>query len=137
MREQQFKAVKEEGQKFLATNGKRAGVMTTASGLQYEVLTKGTGAKNPVATSKVTVHYTGTLIDGTKFDSSVDRGQPATFPLNGVIAGWTEGVQLMTTGSKFRFYIPYNLAYGERGSPPRIPGYACLIFDVELISIEE
>ncbi len=122
------------GKKFLEKNAKKEGITTTASGLQYEVLKEGNGAK-PKATDQVTVHYVGTLIDGTKFDSSVDRGEPATFGLNQVIAGWTEGVQLMQEGAKYRFFIPYNIAYGERGAPPTIPGYATLIFDVELLKI--
>ena len=124
----------EQGEAFLAENAKKDGIQTTESGLQYEVLTQGEGEK-PAATDTVTVHYTGTLIDGTKFDSSVDRGQPASFPLNRVIPGWTEGVQLMNVGSKYRFYIPYNLAYGENGTGS-IPPFSTLIFDVELISIE-
>ncbi|KMT65077.1 FKBP-type peptidyl-prolyl cis-trans isomerase [Catenovulum maritimum] len=124
----------EEGQTFLAENAKKEGVVTTESGLQYEIVTAADGEK-PKATDTVTVHYTGTLLNGEKFDSSVDRGQPASFPLNRVIPGWTEGVQLMPVGSKFRFYIPYNLAYGEGGSGS-IPPYSTLIFDVELISID-
>ncbi len=126
---------KGEGVAYLAANAKKDGIKTTESGLQYEVVSAGKGDK-PTADDKVTVHYTGTLIDGTKFDSSVDRGQPATFMLKQVIKGWTEGVQLMTVGSKFRFYIPYDLAYGERGSA-QIPPFSALIFDVELISIGE
>ena len=122
------------GREFLLENGKRVEVKTTESGLQYEVLTEGKGAK-PTASDKVTVHYTGKLIDGTVFDSSVERGEPATFPLNGVIAGWTEGLQLMGEGSKFRFFIPYHLAYGERGAGASIPPYAALIFDVELLEV--
>ena len=127
--------VLEEGEQFLAENTKKDNITTTDSGLQYEVLTKGNGA-SPKATDKVTVHYVGTLLDGTKFDSSVDRGEPATFGLNQVIAGWTEGVQLMKEGAKYRFYIPYSLAYGERGAPPNIPGFATLIFEVELITVQ-
>ncbi len=133
----QGKANEEKGKKFLATNKAKPGVKVTASGLQYEVIKEGTGAK-PTATDKVKVHYTGTLIDGTKFDSSVDRGEPITFPLNGVIKGWTEGLQLMTVGSKYRFYIPSELAYGEHGSGGgQIGPNETLIFDVELISIEK
>ncbi|MFK8057688.1 MAG: FKBP-type peptidyl-prolyl cis-trans isomerase [Saprospiraceae bacterium] len=127
-------AAKGEGEAFLKTNGTRPEVTTTASGLQYEVLTEGEGA-HPSATDKVTVHYTGKNLDGSVFDSSVERGQPATFPLNGVIAGWTEGVQLMKPGSKYRFFIPSELAYGERGAGADIAPGATLMFDVELISI--
>ncbi|MCU4676386.1 FKBP-type peptidyl-prolyl cis-trans isomerase [Catenovulum sp. 2E275] len=133
-REEEGKKFLEEGEKFLAENAKKEGVKTTESGLQYEVVEAGEG-ESPKATDTVKVHYTGTLIDGTKFDSSVDRGEPATFPLNRVIPGWTEGVQLMKVGSKYRFYVPYNLAYGEHGTGG-IPPYSTLIFDVELISIE-
>jgi FKBP-type peptidyl-prolyl cis-trans isomerase FkpA len=125
---------KAEGDKYLATNKAKAGVKTTASGLQYSVIKEGTG-KKPTAESTVKVHYTGTLIDGTKFDSSVDRGEPAQFPLNGVIAGWTEGLQLMTVGSKYKFVIPSNLAYGDKPSPGPIGPNSTLIFDVELIEI--
>lgn len=124
-----------KGQEFLAQNGKKAGVKTTASGLQYEVIKEGTG-KQPTADNTVTVHYTGTLINGKKFDSSVDRGEPATFPLKGVIAGWTEGVQLMKIGAKYRFYIPSNLGYGERGMGGDIGPNETLIFDVELIDVK-
>ena len=124
---------KKKGEAFLAENKKKEGVKTTESGLQYEVVKAAEGAK-PKASDSVTVHYTGTLIDGTVFDSSVERGTPTTFPLNGVIPGWTEGLQLMNVGSKFRFAIPSNLAYGERG-PQKIGPNSTLIFDVELISI--
>lgn len=110
-------------------------VITTASGLQYEVLTEGTGGAKPSATDSVTVHYKGTLTDGKVFDSSYDRGQPATFPLNRVIPGWTEGVQLMTEGSKFKFTIPSNLGYGAAGAGGLIPPNATLVFEVELIKI--
>lgn len=127
-------AAKTEGTEFLAKNGARPEVTTTASGLQYEVLKEGEGP-HPSATDKVTVHYTGKNLDGSVFDSSVERGQPATFPLNGVIAGWTEGVQLMKPGAKYRFYIPSQLAYGERGAGADIAPGATLMFDVELISI--
>lgn len=123
-----------EGEKFLAENKKREGVKETASGLQYEVLSMGTGAK-PSDTSTVKVHYEGFLINGKKFDSSRDRGEPISFALNQVIKGWTEGVQLMPVGSRFKFYIPYTLGYGEQGAGGTIPGGAALVFDVELIDI--
>jgi FKBP-type peptidyl-prolyl cis-trans isomerase FklB len=124
----------EAGQNFLAENAKRDGVVTTATGLQYEVLTEGLG-DSPKETDQVTVHYHGTLIDGTVFDSSVERGQPATFPVNGVIPGWVEALQLMNPGAKFKLFIPSNLAYGERGAGGAIGPNATLIFEVELISI--
>lgn len=123
-----------EGEAFLAKNATREGVVVTESGLQYEVITQGTGAI-PTRDSKVKTHYHGTLIDGTVFDSSVNRGQPIDFPVGGVIAGWTEALQLMPVGSKWRLYIPYQLAYGERGAGGAIKPYAALIFDVELIDI--
>lgn len=126
---------KEDGEKFLEENGKKEGVVTLPSGLQYQVLREGNG-KKPKATDKVECHYEGTLIDGTKFDSSYDRGQTATFGLNQVIAGWTEGLQLMQEGAKYRFFIPYNLAYGENGAGQSIPPYAALIFDVELVAVK-
>lgn len=131
---------KEEGKKYLAENGKRKDVTTTASGLQYEVLNEGTGAK-PAASDTVKVHYHGTLIDGTVFDSSVERGEPASFPLlgengrPGVIMGWVEGLQLMPVGSKWRFHIPSNLAYGDQARGDDIPPGSTLIFDVELLGI--
>lgn len=128
------KVAKAEGEKFLAENAKKEGVIVTASGLQYKVLQEGTG-KQPKATDKVRCHYEGFLIDGTVFDSSVQRGEPADFPLQGVIAGWTEGLQLMKEGGKTRFFIPYLLAYGEGGAGASIPPYAALIFDVELIKV--
>ena len=128
------KAVREAGEKFLAENAEKPGVVVLPSGLQYTVITEGTGAK-PKATDRVKCHYEGRLIDGTVFDSSYRRGEPAVFPLNGVIAGWTEGVQLMAEGAKFRFFIPYSLAYGERGAGQSIPPYAALVFDVELIEV--
>lgn len=125
---------KKEGEQYLAENKKRAGVTTTPSGLQYEILNEGTGRK-PKATDVVRCHYEGTLIDGTIFDSSYRRGEPAEFGLNQVIAGWTEGVQLMSEGAKYKFHIPYNLAYGERGAGASIPPYSALIFTVELIAV--
>ena len=128
-------AAKAEGEKFLVENAKREGVKVTASGLQYEILEPSLGQK-PKASDTVRVHYEGTLIDGTVFDSSYRRGESITFPLNGVIAGWTEGLQLMSIGSKYKFFIPYNLAYGERGAGQSIPPYAALIFTVELLGIE-
>lgn len=123
----------DEGEKFLADNKKRDGVQETASGLQYEVITMGTGAK-PTAVDMVKVHYTGKLLDSTTFDSSVDRGEPVEFGVNQVIQGWQEGLQLMPVGSKFKFYIPYELAYGEQGTGP-IPPFSTLVFDVELLDI--
>ncbi|MEN0036958.1 MAG: FKBP-type peptidyl-prolyl cis-trans isomerase [Cellvibrio sp.] len=131
---EQSKTLAGAGEAFLAENAKKDGVTVTASGLQYEVITQGTGAI-PTATSKVKTHYHGTLIDGTVFDSSVNRGQPIDFPVNGVIAGWTEALQLMPVGSKYRLYIPHNLAYGERGAGASIKPYSALIFDVELLDI--
>ena len=127
------KANLEKGQKFLEENAKKKGVVTTSSGLQYEVLSEGKGEK-PKASDIVKVHYTGTLIDGTKFDSSRDRNEPAEFPLDHVIPGWTEGVQLMTVGSKYKFYLPSKLAYGEQGAGT-IPPNSVLVFEVELLSI--
>jgi len=127
---------KKEGDEFLAKNKARPGVITTASGLQYEVLSPGAG-ENPKPTDKVTVHYKGTLLDGTTFDSSYDRGEPATFVLNQVIAGWTEGVALMKPGAKFKFYIPPAIGYGDRGAGPTIGPNSVLVFEVELISIGE
>ena len=132
--EQQNKAV-EEGKKFLESNKKKTGVTTLESGLQYEVLTEGNGAK-PKASDTVTTHYHGTLISGEVFDSSVERGQPASFPVNGVIAGWVEALQLMPVGSKWRLFVPSNLAYGERGAGQKIGPHTTLIFEVELISID-
>jgi FKBP-type peptidyl-prolyl cis-trans isomerase FklB len=122
------------GMDFLEANKQKPGVVSLPSGLQYEVITEGEGIK-PLATQNVTCHYHGTLIDGTVFDSSVKRGQPATFPLNAVIKGWTEGLQLMNTGSKWRFYIPPQLAYGERQVSATIGPNSTLIFEVELISV--
>jgi FKBP-type peptidyl-prolyl cis-trans isomerase FklB len=126
---------KAEGAKFLEENKKKPGVKTTASGLQYKVLKEGTGPQ-PKSTDMVTVNYRGTLIDGTEFDSSYKRGQPATFPLNGVIKGWTEGLQLMKVGSKYQFFVPSNLAYGERSVGPDIAANATLIFEVELLDVK-
>lgn len=134
--EQQATATKnkQEGEAFLAKNKNVKGVKTTASGLQYQVITEGKGPK-PATTDRVKVHYTGTLLDGTKFDSSVDRGEPAEFALNQVIPGWTEGLQLMPVGSKYTLWIPSDLAYGDRGTPGPIGPNATLKFDVELIEI--
>lgn len=125
---------KEEGKKFLEENKKKTEVKETASGLQYVVEKEGTGVQ-PGASDEVTVHYTGKLLDGTVFDSSVNRGEPATFPLNRVIPGWTEGVQLMKEGAKYTFFIPSDLAYGAQGVPNAIPPHSTLIFDVELIKV--
>ena len=122
------------GKAFLEETGKKEGVVTTTSGLQYTVLSEGTG-RSPKATDRVRCHYEGTLIDGTVFDSSYRRGEPADFPLDGVIPGWTEGVQLMKEGAKYRFFIPYLLGYGERGAGSSIPPYSTLIFDVELVKV--
>lgn len=129
------KAAKAASEAFLAENAKKDGVVTLPSGLQYQVLKEGNG-KKPSATDQVVCHYEGTLIDGTVFDSSYKRNEPATFGLNQVIAGWTEGVQLMSEGAKYRFFIPYNLAYGERGAGAQIPPFAALVFDVELIQVK-
>ena len=128
------KVAKGEGEAFLTANAKKAGITVTPSGLQYEVVKEGNG-RQPKASDTVRCHYEGTLIDGTVFDSSYRRGMPAEFGLRQVIAGWTEGVQLMKEGSIFKFYIPYNLAYGERGAGADIPPYAALIFKVELIKV--
>lgn len=133
--EQEMAKVKAaEGEEFLAKNAEREEVTVTESGLQYEVLAAGEGDK-PTAESTVRTHYHGTFINGDVFDSSYDRGQPAEFPVGGVIAGWTEALQLMPVGAKYRLYIPYNLAYGERGSQGAIPPYSALVFDVELLDI--
>ena len=133
--EERLKNVKAEGEAFLAENAKKEGIVTLPSGLQYQVLQEGNG-KSPKATDQVKCHYEGTLINGKVFHSSYRRGEPATFPLNGVIAGWTEGLQLMKEGAKYRFFIPFNLAYGTRGAGQDIPPYATLIFDVELIEVK-
>jgi FKBP-type peptidyl-prolyl cis-trans isomerase FklB len=124
----------EEGKVFLAENGKRKEVTTLESGLQYEIITSTDGPK-PTLNDQVTTHYHGTLLDGTVFDSSVERGQPATFPVSGVIKGWTEALQLMSIGSKWRLYVPFDLAYGEKGASAQIGPYTTLIFDVELLKI--
>ena len=124
----------DEGRTFLEENGKKEGVTTLESGLQYTVITEGTGPK-PKLEDNVTTHYHGTLIDGTVFDSSVDRGEPASFPVGGVIKGWTEALQLMSIGSKWKLFVPYDLAYGERGAGQQIGPYSTLIFEVELLSI--
>jgi FKBP-type peptidyl-prolyl cis-trans isomerase len=124
----------EEGRVFLKENMEKEGITTTDSGLQYEVLSKGEG-KKPKSTDTVKVHYKGTLLDGTEFDSSYSRGEPTSFPLNGVIPGWTEGLQLMPVGSKYKFFIPSNLAYGPRGAGPKIGPNATLVFEVELLEI--
>ncbi len=133
---EQAKTNAEEGKAFLEKNKTQPGVKTTASGLQYQVISQGTGAK-PKPASTVTVHYRGTTIDGREFDSSYGRGEPTTFPLNRVIPGWTEGVQLMQVGSKYKFFIPSALAYGTRGAPPQIGPNETLIFEVELLSISD
>jgi FKBP-type peptidyl-prolyl cis-trans isomerase FkpA len=126
----------QEGQAFLAANKTKPGVMTTASGLQYQVMTQGSGPK-PKATDKVKVNYVGTLLDGKEFDSSIKRGQPAVFPLNGIIPAWSEGLQLMNVGSKYKLFVPPNLAYGERGAGQDIGPNSVLIFEVELLGIEK
>ncbi|MBQ6652552.1 MAG: FKBP-type peptidyl-prolyl cis-trans isomerase [Prevotella sp.] len=125
---------KADGEKYLAENAQKEGVVILPSGLQYKVLKEGNGHK-PKATDQVRCHYEGMLIDGTLFDSSLQRGEPATFPLNGVIKGWTEGLQLMQEGAKYRFFIPYHLGYGSRGAGGSIPPFATLIFDVELLEV--
>lgn len=127
-------AMREEGEAFLKMNAEKEGVVVLPSGLQYKVVKEGNGRK-PKATDKVMCHYEGTFLNGAKFDSSYDRNEPAVFGLNQVIAGWTEGVQLMAEGAKYEFYIPYNLAYGEHGAPGAIPPYATLKFVVELIEV--
>lgn len=131
---EKHKALKAEGEQYLKDNAQKEGVVTLKSGLQYKVLREGNGRK-PKATDSVRCHYEGMLIDGTLFDSSIQRGEPATFPLNGVIAGWTEGLQLMQEGAKYRFFIPYHLGYGERGAGSSIPPFAALVFDVELLEV--
>lgn len=126
----------QEGKDFLEANSKKEGIVTLPSGLQYQVMKEGSGAQ-PGINDMVTTHYHGTFIDGKVFDSSVERGEPATFPVNGVIAGWTEALQLMKEGAKWKLFVPYNLAYGERGSRGGIPPYSTLIFEVELIKVEK
>jgi FKBP-type peptidyl-prolyl cis-trans isomerase FklB len=142
MADAQQKTLKEQGEKnlaegkaFLAENGKKQGVKTLPSGLQYKVLSEGAG-KTPTKSDTVTVHYRGTLINGTEFDSSIARGQPATFKVDGVIPGWTEALQMMKEGAKWQLFIPPELAYGERGMPPRIYPHSALIFEVELLTIK-
>ena len=134
-KEQAQKAIA-EGRDFLEANAKREGVVQTKSGLQYEVLSEGKGERSPKATDTVLCHYEGRLLSGKVFDSSYERNQPAEFGLNQVIPGWTEGLQLMSEGAKYRFYIPYLLGYGEQGAGPSIPPYSTLIFDVELIKVK-
>jgi FKBP-type peptidyl-prolyl cis-trans isomerase FklB len=131
-----YEAQKAAGEKFLAENKSRAGVVTLPSGLQYEVMKAGEGPK-PTATDRVKTHYHGTFPDGKVFDSSVQRGEPVSFAVNGVIPGWTEALQLMPVGSKWKLFIPYQLAYGEQGSPGGIPPYSALVFEVELLGIEK
>ena len=133
-KEEASKAVIEEGTKYLEENAKRDEVTVTESGLQYEVIAEGDG-ETPVAASTVRVHYHGTLINGTTFDSSYERGQPAEFPVGGVIKGWTEALQLMKVGAKYRLYVPHDLAYGEQGAGAAIAPYSTLIFDVELLDV--
>lgn len=135
LQEEQSTAFKAEGEAFLAENAKKDGVVTLASGLQYKVIKAGNG-KSPKASDSVECHYEGRLIDGTKFDSSYDRGETATFGVTQVIAGWVEALQLMKEGDKWQLYIPYNLAYGERGAGAQIPPFATLVFDVELVKVK-
>lgn len=132
---EKYKDNKEKGEAWLKENAKKEGVTVLPSGLQYQVIKEGYGRK-PQATNSVKCHYEGMLTDGTLFDSSLQRGEPATFPLNGVIAGWTEGLQLMKEGAKYRFFIPYHLAYGEHGAGQQIPPFSALVFDVELIEVK-
>jgi FKBP-type peptidyl-prolyl cis-trans isomerase FklB len=134
MAEEAYAVNKEAGEKFLAENAKKEGVVVLPSGLQYEVLTEGNG-KKPSAADRVQCHYEGTLIDGTIFDSSIKRGEPAVFGVNQVIRGWVEALQLMQEGAKWRLYIPYDMAYGEHGAGEMIPPYSALVFDVELIKV--
>jgi len=132
---EKHKTTKQQGEQWLAENAKKDGVITLPSGLQYQIIKPGNGRK-PTKSDTVRCHYEGMLIDGTLFDSSIQRGEPAEFPLNGVIAGWTEGLQLMQEGAKYRFFIPYNLGYGEHGAGQSIPPFAALVFDVELIKVK-
>lgn len=132
--EEAYAKVKEEGEAFLAANKAKEGVVTLPSGLQYEVIKEGTG-KKPAATDRVQCHYEGTLIDGTVFDSSIRRGEPAVFGVNQVIKGWVEALQLMGEGAKWRLYIPQEMAYGANGAGEMIPPYSALVFDVELIKV--
>jgi len=132
--EKQEELKKQAGIEFLEKNKEKPGITTTESGLQYEVITQGDGPK-PSAQDRVRVHYKGTLVDGTEFDSSYSRGEPVEFPLNGVIPGWTEGLQLMNVGSKYMLFIPSDIGYGAQGAGPRIPPYSTLIFEVELLDI--
>ena len=134
LQQSQIREMKEEGEKFLAENGRKEGVVTLPSGLQYKVIAEGTGRK-PGLKDKVRCHYCGTFVDGTKFDSSYDRGEAAVFGVNQVIAGWTEALQLMPAGSKWELYIPYNLGYGEHGAPGSISPYSALVFTVELLEV--
>lgn len=134
--EEKSKDVVQEGLAFLEKNKTKPGVITTSSGLQYEILKQGTGTK-PTADDSVTVHYSGSLLNGTVFDASYDRNEPLTIQLGQVIKGWTEGVQLMNTGSKFKFYLPYELGYGLRGAPPTIPGGSVLTFEIELLEVKK
>ncbi|MFC4701665.1 FKBP-type peptidyl-prolyl cis-trans isomerase [Glaciecola siphonariae] len=134
-KQEKFAAVVEQGELFLADNAKRDEVNVTASGLQYEVINKADADKSPTADSTVRVHYHGTLLDGSVFDSSYDRGQPAEFPVGGVIKGWTEALQIMNVGDKWRLYVPHDLAYGEQGAGGAIGPYSTLVFDVELLDI--
>jgi len=136
LQEKKFAEKKEEGTKFLAENAKKEGVITLESGLQYEVMTEGNGEK-PTSEDKVTTHYHGTLLNGSVFDSSVQRGQPASFPVSGVIKGWTEALQLMVVGSKWKLFIPSELAYGAQGAGQAIVPHSALIFEVELLSIDK